>query len=106
MAVPSVPLFGNPTRITGDGIIKGSPGKIWALALEGGSDASSMDFFNDVDSADGDLLIGITAPFTDSDASAQSSVFVNFLELGGIVFDTGIYVDWTGTGAVGYIWFT
>lgn len=106
MAVPSVPLFGNPTRVAGSVAIKASPGKIWALALEGGTTASSMDIYNDIDSAHGDILIGITAPFTDSDASSQSTVFISFLEVGGVDFSVGMYASLGGTSAVGYVWFS
>ena len=102
MTVPSAPLF-KLTRITADAAIKAAPGKIWAIMLEGGSDASSLDFL-DALTLTGTAVIGITAPFTDADASTQSTVFVDFTSLGGISFATGIYCDWTGTGAVGYVW--
>ena len=105
MAVPSTPLFGNPTRVTADAAIKASPGKIWALMMEGGTDASSMDFHDDTDGTDGDPVIGITAPCTTDTTSGQSTVFVSFVELGGIDFAAGIYCNWTGSAAVGYVWF-
>ena len=106
MAVPSVPIFGNPKRIHQGAIVKGSPGKIWALSLEGGTDASSLDIHNDIDSAGGTAIIGITAPFTDDDASAQSTVFVSFLELGGVDFSTGMYAEIAGSTAIGWVWFS
>ena len=106
MAVPSTPLFGNPTRVTQPVAIKASPGKIWALALEGGTAASSMDIYNDIDSAHGDILIGITAPFTDDDASAQSTVFISFLEVGGVDFSVGMWAELAGSNAIGYVWFS
>ena len=107
MAIPSVPLFGNPKRVTtSSAVVKASSGKIWALELEGGSTASSMDIYNHASSASGSVLIGITAPFTDTDASSQSTVFVSFLELGGIDFDTGMYAEIAGTGVVGYVWWS
>lgn len=99
-------LCGNPQRVTADAVVKASPGTLWAIMLEGGTDASSMDFHNDIDSAGGTALIGITAPFTDTDASAASTVFVDFTSVGGVKFDVGCYVDWTGTAAVGYVWFS
>lgn len=106
MAIPSTPLFGNPTRVATSVAIKASPGKIWGLSLEGGSTASSMDIYNHASSASDDILIGITAPFTDADASAQSTVFVSFLEVGGIDFSVGMYAEIAGTNAVGYVWFS
>lgn len=106
MAVPSTPLFGNPTKVTGDAIIKGSPGKLWAVQLNGGTDASSMLFHNDVDSAGGTDLYSIVAPSKVANNSEQNTAFVSLVELGGIDFDTGIYVDWTGTAAVGWVWFS
>ena len=106
MAVPSVPIFGNPTRVASSVAIKAAPGKIWALALEGGTTASSMDIYNHASSASDDILIGITAPFTDDDASAQSTVFVSFLEVGGINFSVGMYAELAGTNAIGYVWWS
>ena len=105
MPVKGIALYGVPTRVTADAVIHAAPCRIMALQLEGGSDASSMDFHNDIDSAGGTAIFGITAPFTDADASTQSTVFFDYSELGGIPFSTGCYVDWTGTGAVGYVWF-
>ena len=105
MAVPSTPLFGNPTRVTGDVAIKASPGKLWAVMLEGGSTASSLDFLDQL-TLTGTATFGVTAPFTDVNGSSQSTVFISFVKLGGIDFATGIYCDWTGTGAVGYVWFS
>lgn len=106
MSVPSVPLFGNPTRVTTPVAIKAAPGKIWAILLEGGAAASSVDIYNDIDSANGDILIGLTAPFTGSNASSQSSVFLNLLDLGGIDFSTGMWAELAGTNAIAYVWFS
>ena len=106
MAIPSTPIFGNPKRVTADAVVKASPGKIWALMLQGGTDASSMEIHNDVDSAGGTQLIGITAPCVTATGSEANTTFISFVELGGIDFSVGMYVDWTGTAAVGYIWFS
>ena len=106
MAVPSTPLFGNPTRVTQSVAIKASPGKIWALQLEGGSAASSMDIYNDIDSANGDILIGITAPCVIANNSEQSTVFISYVEVGGIDLSVGMYAELAGTNAIGYVWFS
>jgi hypothetical protein len=112
MAIPSTPLFGNPTRVTDDDAIKASPGKLWAVMLEGGVGASSLDFFNHAESAQGlTAIFGITAPFTNATASSQSTVFISFVKLGGIDFSTGIWCEHTGVddnggSAIGYVWFS
>jgi len=106
MSVPSVSLFGNPTRLASAAAVKGSPGRLWAVLLEGGTAASSIDFHNHASSASGDPIVGVTAPFTDTDASAASTVFISFVDVGGIEFGTGIYGNLAGTGAVAYVWYT
>lgn len=106
MAVPSTTLFGNPTRLAAAAAVKASSGRLWAVLLEGGTAASSIDFHNHATEASGTALMGITAPFTDADASAASTVFVSFVELGGIEFSTGIYGNLAGTGAVAYVWYS
>ena len=106
MAIPSTPIFGNPTRVASSVAIKAAPGKIWAILVEGGSTASSVDIYNDIDSAHGDILIGLTAPFTNATSSSQSSVFLNLLDLGGVDFSIGMYAELAGTGAIAYIWYS
>ena len=103
MSVASAPLF-KLTAITADAVIKAAPGKIWAIQLDGGTDDSSMLFHNDVDDASGTVVISIVALCTTSTTSGRSSVFIDYTSLGGIAFDTGIYVNWTGAAAVGYVW--
>lgn len=97
--------IGVPQRITADAVVKAAPGKIWAIQLNGGSDASSLKFHNHVSAASGTQLIEVVAPFSAATQSAQDTVFISYIDVGGIPFDTGIYVDWTGTAAVGYVWY-
>lgn len=97
-------LFGNPVRLSSAAAIKAVPGKVWAILLEGGSDAASIDITNDADGS-GTPIIGVTAPFTDADASAAGTVFVSFVELGGLVFSSKIYGKLAGTGAIAYVWY-
>jgi len=101
--VPSSPLF-KKTRITADAVIKAAPGKIWAVQLTGAEAANSLLFYDDVDSANGTVVYDIVAPFTDADGSAAATVYFSFVDIGGIPFGTGCYVDHTGTGAIGYVW--
>ena len=107
MAIPSVPLFGNPTRITADVAIKASAGKLWGVLLEGGTTASSIDFFDHATSASGlTAIFGVTAPCVTATNSEASSVFIDLTPFGGLDFALGIWADWTGDGAVGYVWFS
>ena len=71
-------------------------GRIMAIELEGGSDASSVDIF-DAASETG------TAIFTMSVGTALSQ-FRDFTTIGGIQCSTGIWVKPTGTGAICYVW--
>ena len=95
----------NPTRITADVLLKTGAGRLWAVALEGGTDASSLDFLDAV-TLTGTAVFGVTAPCTTATTSGQDTVFIDLSPIGGIAFGTGIYCDWTGTAAVGYVWFT
>ena len=104
MAVPSTPLFGNPTRVTADVAIKAAPGKLWAIMLVGGTAPCDMKFYNHASSGTGDEVIEINAGHYITEKHTQSTTFISFVELGGIDFSTGIYVDWTGIAAVGYVW--
>lgn len=72
-------------------------GRIMAISLEGGSNASSVDVFDDTDA------VGTTAILTMSVGTALSQ-FYDFTQLGGIPFATGCWVVPTGTGAICYIW--
>ena len=103
MAIPSTPLF-KQTAITGDAVIKAASGKIWAVLLTGAAATCLLEFYNHASSATGDVLLSVAAPFTDADGSSNSSVYFDFTSIGGIDFSTGIYVDHTGSDAVGYVW--
>lgn len=71
-------------------------GRIMAILMEGGSDASSVDIFNAASESG-------TAIFTMSVGTALSQ-FYDFTRLGGINCPTGVWVKPTGTGAICYIW--
>ena len=102
--LPSNPIHGNPTRVATSAAIDATPGTLWAVLLEGGTTASSIDFTNDTDGS-GTAVVGVTAPFTDDDASSQSTVFIDFTSVGGVRFSTACYATIAGTGAVAYVWF-
>ena len=96
-------ICGNPKRITADVLLHTGPCTVWAVQLEGGTDASSLDFHDAVTLA-GTAIYGVTAPCTTATTSGQDTAFINLTPLGGIHFGTGCYCDWTGTAAVGYVW--
>ena len=104
MAVKGTALYGKPTRVTADVQISAVPGRLMAVQLEGGTDASSLDFHDALTLA-GTAIYGVTAPCVTANGSEQGTVFIDLSELGGIPFATGCYCDWTGTAAVGYVWF-
>jgi hypothetical protein len=71
-------------------------GRIMAVAVEGGSDASSVDIFNAASETG-------TAIYTMSVGTALSQ-FHDFSRLGGIACPTGVWVKPTGTAAIVYVW--
>lgn len=81
--------------LTGAGANCG-PGRLMAILLEGGSNASSVDVFN-AGSATG------TARLTMSVGTALTQ-FYDFTNIGGIACNTGIWVEPTGTSAIAYVW--
>ena len=103
--VLSTAIYGQPIRVATAAVLKASKGTLWAVLLEGGTAASSIDFMND-GTGSATATVGVTAPFTDADASSASTVFIDFSPLGGIKFDTGIYGKIAGTAAVAYVWIT
>jgi len=95
--------LGNPTNSTIDVAISTIACTLVAVQLNGGSDASSVAFHNDIDDTTGDKLYDLFAPFTSSSASAASSIYVK-LPGDGIYFDTGIWANLTGTSASFWVW--
>jgi hypothetical protein len=86
-----------PTRIAADGAVSAIPGRIWAVELAAGSDASSVQFTNDANGAGTNVLVINTA--------ANQGVYRSYVDLGGVNFDTKCYCDITGTGAVAFVWY-
>ena len=86
-----------PTRIAADGAVSAIPGRIWAVELVAGSDASKVEFTNDANGAGTNVL--------EVNAAANNGEFRSYVDLGGVNFATKCYCDITGTGAVAYIWY-
>jgi hypothetical protein len=86
------------TRVAtgGDADAQVGGGLLMAVAVEGGSDASSVDIFNAASEAG-------TAIYTMSVGTALSQ-FHDFSRLGGISCPTGVWVKPTGTAAIVYVW--
>lgn len=103
MAIPSSPLH-NIVRISSSAAIKGVPGKVWAVLLNGGTAATNLKLTNDAD-GNGTAVVNVVAPFTDSDASSQSSMYIDFTSMGGIDFSSKIYATIAGTGAEAFVWY-
>ncbi len=106
MAVPGAMFFGVPTRIVAGGTaIKGSKGKLWGFLIEGGTTATTLKI-KDALTDTGTEIMGAVAPFTDNDASAAGTVFIDLTPFGGLDYGTGIFAVLAGTGSIAYVWFT
>lgn len=103
MSVPSVPLH-NVSRVATSALLKTGAGRVMALQLNGGSTAATLAIHNTADGS-GTAVWEIAAPFTDSDASAASTVFLDISHLGGILCSAYIYAKLAGTGATAYVWY-
>jgi len=85
--------------ITGDVAVSAVPSVIGSITLCSGTTASSLKI-HDGTSASGTLTWQLTTIATT--AAGDDCVSVEFPD-GLIVPTTGIFVDWTGTGAVGFV---
>lgn len=96
MGVPSKPICA-PTRIAEDGAVSAKPGRVYAIELTAGSDATSVQLTNDADGSGTNVLHVNTA--------ANQGAFRDYTGLGGVYFSSKCYADITGTGAVAWIWY-
>jgi hypothetical protein len=80
----------------GDVDVAAGGGRLMAILLEGGSDASWVDIFNS-DHEHGTAVVTVSA-------GTALTQYYDFTEIGGIAFDTGMYVIPLGTGAICYLW--
>ena len=94
----------NPQKITADAVVSAVPGWLIAVQLNGGTDASSMLFHDHASSATGTDVYSIVAPCVTANNSEANSTFVE-LPGGGVRCSVGCFVNWTGTAAVGWVWF-
>ena len=102
MSIPNTPLH-RLTRVAASAALFGSPCRVFAILLNGGSTASSLKLTNDANGS-GTAVINVVAQFTDSDASAADCTFVDFTSLGGIEFSSKCYATIAGTSAEAFIW--
>lgn len=103
MAIMSKPICA-PTRVSTSAAISAVPGRIWAVLLNGGTDDTSIEFTNDANGS-GTNVFELEAPHTTSDASSKSSVYISFVDVGGVYFSSKCYAALTGTAATAYVWY-
>lgn len=103
MALMSKPICA-PTRIASAGAVSAVPGRIWAVLLNGGTDDTSIEFTNDANGA-GTNVFELECAATLADSSSKSSVYVSFVDIGGVSFSSKCYADITGTAATAYVWY-
>lgn len=95
-----IPTYGKPPERVADTEASTGATVVYAVALHGGTAAALATFTN----TGGDELLRVVAPFTDVDASAAATVFMDFSNLGGIPFPDGCTVALSGTGALLDVW--
>jgi hypothetical protein len=87
------------TRIDGDVLVETGQGRLWGFLVVGGS-AKTVIAFHDALSAAGDSIMdGVSAIDT-------VSPFVDFIDMGGIPFSTGLWANITTTGGFVYAFTT
>ena len=82
---------------TAGAAVVGTPGRVMAFLLFGGSGNTKVEFTNDADGS-GTVVLGCNVLL------AQSK-FVDLSQLGGVNFSSKIYAKVTGTGGICYVWF-
>ena len=87
------------TRIDADVQVETGQGRLWAFLVIGGS-AKTLIAFHDALSAAGDSIMDGAAPID------TVSPLVDFIDLGGVPFNTGLYANITTTGGFVYAFTT
>lgn len=95
----SLPMHQMATVITATPALAGAAGqrRLMGFLLFGGSGNSQVEF-KDAATDTGTVLFG-------ANALAATSIFVDLSELGGIMFNTGLFVKPAGTAAICYVWY-
>jgi len=95
----SFPLYRTAAVPTATPALAGASGqrRLMAILLFGGSTDSQVEC-KDAATDTGTVLIGVNA-------LAKTSKFIDFSEIGGVVFNTGLFVKPAGTGAIAYVWY-
>lgn len=81
---------------TGTKVVTGSA-RLYGILLVGGSAATTVKIFDTVDGSGTETVGAATAIGT--------SVFIDFEELGPVMFSSYMYVTPAGTGGVAYVWY-
>jgi hypothetical protein len=82
---------------TAGAAVVGTPGRVMAFLLFGGSGNTKVEFTNDADGT-GTVVLGCNAVLA-------TSKFVDLSRIGGVNFSSQIYAKVTGTGGICYVWF-
>ncbi len=86
--------------ITADAVVSAVPCIITAITLRSGTGASSLVIYDNATEASGDIKWAASLAATT--AAGDQTHSIAGLD---IACTNGAYVDWTGTGAIGYIGF-
>jgi len=96
--VTNRPLYRYSGGIAATGAaVVGTPGRVMAFLLFGGSANTKVEFTNDADGT-GTVVLGCNVLLA-------QSIFVDLSQLGGVDFSSKIYAKVTGTGGICYVWF-
>jgi hypothetical protein len=87
------------TRIDADVQVMTGQGKLWGMLVVGGSAATTISLYDNT-SATGDPIMNGSAPVN------TVSPMVDFIDFGGIPFNTGLYADITTTAGSVFVWTT
>lgn len=87
--------------ITADAVVSATPCVVTAITLRSGTTTSSLLLYNHASAASGTLMWSVSLIATTGAGDQTHSI--SFPD--GLAFPIGCYVDWAGTGAIGYISF-
>jgi len=95
----ALPIFKTQSVATGAAALAGAAGKrrLMGVLLFGGS-ANSQVEFKDAATDTGTVLLSVNV-------LANDTKFMDLISLGGLLFNTGLFVKPAGTGAIAYVWY-